>query len=83
MHAALESAWCIGRLGAVQEPKSQLFPKRKAAGRHPSEARGLVQEVTIWMTPGAAVLRSCVEASGPRTCVFRVAGSSRSHSIER
>ncbi len=54
---------------------SRRFPGRRGAARQSAGGRGgAVMEVTNTNDSGSGSLRACVQASGPRTCMFRVAG---------
>jgi hypothetical protein len=51
------------------------FPGATGGGAASAGGRGgVVMEVTNTNDSGSGSLRSCVQASGPRTCIFRVAG---------
>ena len=61
---------------AVPAAAEQLaFPAAEGFGRFATGGRGgIVHHVTNLDNGGPGSLRACVDATGPRTCVFRVAG---------
>src|SRR3984885_1956923 len=62
----------------AQQP---AFPEAQGGGAASVGGRGgVVKEVTNLDDSGAGSLRACVEASGARTCIFRIAGVITQHS---
>lgn len=61
---------------AVAEARTQeAFPGAVGHGRYASGGRGgAIIAVTSLADSGPGTLRACIDASGPRTCVFRVSG---------
>ncbi|HKY81564.1 MAG TPA: pectate lyase [Sphingobium sp.] len=58
-----------------QVPGVEAFPGAEGYGRRARGGRsGAIIPVTTLADHGPGSLRACMEASGPRTCVFRVSG---------
>ena len=63
---------------ASAEAQVTAFPGAEGYGRFAIGGRGgAVHRVTSLANSGPGTLRACVEASGPRTCVFAVSGTLR------
>jgi pectate lyase len=62
--------WTYAQAATLAFPGAEGFGRLAEGGRG-----GKVIEVTNLNASGAGSLRACVEASGPRTCVFRVGGT--------
>jgi len=67
--------WVFSLL-AYAQAQTLAFPGAEGFGRFAKGGRGgTVFEVTNLNDAGAGSLRACLEASGPRTCIFRVGGT--------
>jgi hypothetical protein len=59
----------------VEARTREAFPGAVGYGRYSSGGRGgAIIAVTSLADSGPGTLRACIDASGPRTCVFRVSG---------
>jgi pectate lyase len=81
MRAAMgASLIAMGSLAPCRAQKP-AFPEAQGGGAASLGGRGgVVKEVTSLEDSGAGSFRACVEAKGPRTCIFRVAGLITQHS---
>src|SRR3546814_14794909 len=65
----------LDRLDAVSPPASPAFPGAIGYGAGSKGGRGgRILFVTSLADNGPGTYRACVEASGPRICIFRVSG---------
>ncbi|MEP7350086.1 MAG: pectate lyase [Sphingorhabdus sp.] len=76
---AITSCWTQTRAAAPPAPKPPVgplaFPGAVGHGATSKGGRGgTIIAVTTLADSGAGSLRACIDATGPRTCVFRVAG---------
>lgn len=66
---------CIFLSAAHAQAQTLAFPGAEGFGKYAKGGRGgQVIEVTNLNDSGSGSFRACVEASGPRTCVFRTGG---------
>ncbi|UVO51690.1 pectate lyase [Sphingomonas sp. SUN019] len=65
----------VARLTAVRSDDRLAFPGAEGHGRGAAGGRGgRIIAVTTLADAGPGSLRACIDAAGPRVCVFRVAG---------
>lgn len=73
---AIVSCSAVLFAGSVQAQTPAAFPGALGFGRLAVGGRGgAVFEVTSLADAGHGSLRACVEAGGPRTCIFRIGGT--------
>jgi pectate lyase len=81
MRAAIGAGLIVAVGFAPCRAQKRAFPEAQGGGAASVGGRGgVVKEITNLDDSGNGSLRSCVEANGPRTCVFRVAGIITQHS---
>jgi pectate lyase len=81
MRAAIGAGLIVAVGFAPCRAQKRAFPEAQGGGAASVGGRGgVVKEITNLDDSGDGSLRSCVEANGPRTCVFRVAGIITQHS---
>src|SRR4030042_2815826 len=67
---------CDGKDQACPTTELKAFPEAEGFGAKAVGGRGgQVYEITNLNDAGTGSLRACVEASGPRTCIFKVGGT--------
>lgn len=72
--AVMVLAWSA--LGCSDAGAIQAFPGAEGYGAGSTGGRGgVVYHVTSLADSGTGSLRACIEASGPRTCIFRIGGT--------
>ena len=68
------SAWFAASAAPV--PDLPVFPGAEGFGSHtPAGRGGAVYKVSNLNSSGQGSLRACVEASGPRVCIFEISGT--------
>lgn len=68
-------AGCSAADGLPATSGSDAFPGAEGHGRYAAGGRGgRIIQVTTLADSGPGSLRACIDASGPRVCVFRVSG---------
>jgi hypothetical protein len=73
-HSPTTVAWS-GSGAAISSGPVPAFPGAEGGGAPAVGGRkGVIYEVTNLNDSGSGSLRACIEASGPRTCIFRVNG---------
>ncbi len=81
MRAAIGAGLIVAVGFAPCRAQKRAFPEAQGGGAASVGGRGgVVKEITNLDDSGNGSFRSCVEANGPRTCVFRVAGLITQHS---
>jgi pectate lyase len=71
---AVTCAW-IHAVPAISATQLEAFPGAVGYGKHAEGGRqGRMMFVTSLADSGSGTLRACVEAEGPRNCIFRMGG---------